>query len=141
MRKKKWIIIGAIFLILMGIIDLRIPGTYIVTFVVFIGIFGQFANPEVGFFDPQYITAHLCGGGLMLGAWFMATDYVTSPITPTGQIVYGVVLGILTGIFRCFGASPEGVSYAIIFSNLLVPLIERFTVPLAFGKVKEKGGN
>ena len=73
------IIIGAIFLILLGIIDLRIPGTYIVSFVIFIGIFGHFANPEIGFFDPQYITAHLCGGGLMLGAWFMATDYVTSP--------------------------------------------------------------
>ena len=55
--------------------------------------------------------------------------------------MYGVALGILTGIFRCFGASPEGVSYAIIFSNLLVPLIERYTIPLAFGKVKAKGGN
>ena len=84
------IIIGAIFLILMGVIDLRIPGTYIATFVVFIGIFGHFANPDVGFFDPQYITAHLCGGGLMLGAWFMATDYVTSPITKQGQIIFGI---------------------------------------------------
>ena len=88
------VVIGAIFLILMGIIDLRIPGTYIATFVVFIGIFGQFANPEVGFFDPQYITAHLCGGGLMLGAWFMATDYVTSPITKTRPLVYGMLLDI-----------------------------------------------
>ena len=123
------VIIGAIFLILMGIIDLRIPGTYIATFVVFIGIFGHFANPEVGFFDPQYITAHLCGGGLMLGAWFMATDYVTSPITKKGQIVYGMLLGILTGLFRLFGGSAEGVSYAIIISNLIVPLIERVTLP------------
>ena len=101
------IIIGAIFLILMGIIDLRIPGTYIVTFVIFIGIFGHFQNPDVGFFDPQYITAHLCGGGLMLGAWFMATDYVTCPITPKGQYVYGILLGILTGLFRLFGGSAE----------------------------------
>ncbi len=132
------IIIGAIFLILMGIIDLRIPGTYIVTFVVFIGIFGHFANPDVGFFDPQYITAHLCGGGLMLGAWFMATDYVTSPITKKGQIVYGMLLGILTGLFRLFGGSAEGVSYAIIISNLLVPLIERVTLPKPFGKGGEK---
>ena len=91
------IVIGAIFLILMGVIDLRIPGTYIVTFVIFVGIFGHIANPDVGFFDPQYITAHLCGGGLMLGAWFMATDYVTSPITPKGQFVYGIILGVLTG--------------------------------------------
>ena len=132
------VIIGAIFLILMGIIDLRIPGTYIATFVVFIGIFGHFANPEVGFFDPQYITAHLCGGGLMLGAWFMATDYVTSPITKKGQIVYGMLLGILTGLFRLFGGSAEGVSYAIIISNLLVPLIERVTLPKPFGKGGEK---
>ncbi|MEO2239300.1 RnfABCDGE type electron transport complex subunit D [Dorea sp. YH-dor226] len=132
------IIIGAIFLILLGIIDLRIPGTYIVSFVIFIGIFGHFANPEIGFFDPQYITAHLCGGGLMLGAWFMATDYVTSPITKKGQYVYGVLLGVLTGLFRLFGASAEGVSYAIIISNLLVPLIEKVTLPKPFGKGGEK---
>ncbi len=132
------IVVGAIFLILMGIIDLRIPGTYIATFVVFIGIFGHFANPDVGFFDPQYITAHLCGGGLMLGAWFMATDYVTSPITKKGQLVYGALLGILTGLFRLFGGSAEGVSYAIIISNLLVPLIERVTLPKPFGKGGEK---
>jgi len=132
------IIIGAIFLILLGIIDLRIPGTYIVSFVIFVGIFGHFANPNIGFFDPQYITAHLCGGGLMLGAWFMATDYVTSPITKRGQLVYGALLGILTGLFRLFGGSAEGVSYAIIISNLLVPLIERVTLPKPFGKGGEK---
>ena len=132
------IIIGASFLILMGVLDLRIPGTYIVTFIVFIGIFGHFANPDIGFFDPQYITAHLCGGGLMLGAWFMATDYVTSPITKKGQIVYGMLLGILTGLFRLFGGSAEGVSYAIIISNLVVPLIERVTLPKPFGKGGEK---
>lgn len=132
------IIIGAIFLILMGVIDLRIPATYIVTFVIFIGIFGPFTKAHVGFFDPQYITAHLCGGGLMLGAWFMATDYVTSPITKKGQYVYGALLGILTGLFRLFGGSAEGVSYAIIISNLLVPLIERVTLPKPFGKGGEK---
>ena len=132
------IIIGAIFLILMGIIDLRIPGTYIVTFAVFVGIFGQFTKSDVGLFDPQYITSHLCGGGLMLGAWFMATDYVTSPITKKGQYVYGALLGILTGLFRLFGGSAEGVSYAIIISNLLVPLIEKVTLPKPFGKGGEK---
>ncbi len=132
------IIIGAIFLILMGVIDLRIPGTYIVTFAIFVGIFGHVAHPEIGFFDPQYITAHLCGGGLMLGAWFMATDYVTSPITKKGQIVDGIVLGLLTGLFRIFGGSAEGVSYAIIISNLLVPLIEKVTLPKPFGKGGEK---
>ncbi|MGN0421552.1 MAG: RnfABCDGE type electron transport complex subunit D [Lachnospiraceae bacterium] len=132
------IIIGAIILILKGIIDLRIPGTYIVSFIIFIGIFGPFANPNVGFFDPQYITAHLCGGGLMLGAWFMATDYVTSPITKKGQYVYGILLGVLTGLFRLFGGSAEGVSYAIIISNLIVPLIEKVTLPKPFGKGGEK---
>lgn len=132
------IIVGAIFLILTGVIDLRIPGTYIVTFVIFVGIFGQFTDAQAGLFDPQYITAHLCGGGLMLGAWFMATDYVTSPITKKGQYVYGVLLGILTGLFRLFGGSAEGVSYAIIIGNLLVPLIERVTLPKPFGKGGEK---
>ena len=132
------IIIGAIFLILMGIIDLRIPGTYIVTFVIFVGIFGQFTAADVGFFDPNYITAHLCGGGLMLGAWFMATDYVTSPITKQGQVLFGILLGVLTGLFRLFGGSAEGVSYAIIISNILVPLIERVTLPKPFGKGGEK---
>ena len=77
-------------------------------------------------------------GGLMLGAWFMATDYVTSPITPKGQFVYGIILGVLTGLFRLFGGSAEGVSYAIIISNLLVPLIERVTLPKPFGKGGEK---
>ena len=132
------IIIGAVFLIMLGVIDLRIPGTYIVSFVIFVGIFGPFTKAHVGFFDPQYITAHLCGGGLMLGAWFMATDYVTSPITKKGQYVYGILLGVLTGLFRLFGGSAEGVSYAIIISNLLVPLIERVTLPKPFGKGGEK---
>ena len=126
------IMIGAIILLLTGVIDLRIPGTYIVTFVIFVTLFGGHG------FDPQYITAHLCGGGLMLGAWFMATDYVTSPITKKGQYVYGACLGILTGLFRLFGGSAEGVSYAIIISNLLVPLIEKVTLPKPFGKGGEK---
>ena len=73
----------------------------------------------------------------MLGAWFMATDYVTSPITKAGQIVYGIVLGVLTGIFRLFGANAEGVSFAIILSNCLVPMIEKITIPKSFGWVKE----
>ena len=74
----------------------------------------------------------------MLGAFFMATDYVTRPITKYGQIVFGIFLGILTGIFRIFGAGAEGVSYAIIIGNLLVPLIEKMTYPKAFGKGGER---
>ncbi len=126
------ILIGAVILLVKGIIDIRIPGTYIVTFVVFVAIFGGHG------LDMNYIAAHLCGGGLMLGAWFMATDCVTCPITKNGQILYGVCLGILTGLFRLFGGSAEGVSYAIIISNLLVPLIERVTLPKPFGKGGEK---
>ena len=125
------ILIGAIFLILMGVINLRIPASYIVTFAVFMLLFGGHG------FDGSYLTAQLCGGGLMLGAFFMATDYVTSPITPMGQIIFGICCGILTGLFRCFGATAEGVSFAIILSNILVPLIEKHTVPMAFGQVKE----
>ena len=125
------VLIGAIILILLGVIDLRIPASYIVTFVVFILLFSGHG------FDANYIVAQLCGGGLMLGAFFMATDYVTSPITPTGKIVFGICLGIFTGLFRIFGANAEGVSFAIILSNLLVPMIEKYTVPRAFGVVKE----
>lgn len=122
------IVIGACFLILLGVIDLRVPGTYIVTFIVFLCLFGGHG------FDPAFISAHLAGGGLMLGAFFMATDYVTRPVTKKGQYLYGMLLGILTGVFRLFGPSAEGVSYAIILGNLLVPLIEKITMPKPFGK-------
>ncbi len=125
------ILIGAIILIMLGVIDLRIPASYIITFAIFILLFGGHG------FDGNYLTAQLCGGGLMLGAFFMATDYVTSPITPMGKIVFGILLGILTGLFRVFGANAEGVSFAIILGNLLVPIIEKFTIPRAFGLKKE----
>lgn len=75
----------------------------------------------------------------MLGAIFMATDYVTSPITDKGKVIYGMILGILTGVFRLFGPMSEGVSYSIIIANILVPLIEKVTVPVPFGIIK-KGG-
>ena len=126
------ILAGACILILLGVIDLRIPGSYIVTFVLFAGIFGGHG------FNPSWISAQLSGGGLMLGAFFMATDYVTRPITVKGQYVFGIFLGLLTGIFRIFGPGAEGVSYAIILGNLLVPLIEKYTRPVAFGY--RKGG-
>jgi len=129
------ILIGAIFLILMGVIDLKIPGAYIVSFAIFMFLFGG------NHFDINYVVAQLCGGGLMFGAFFMATDYVTSPITPVGKIVFGICCGVLTGLFRCFGANAEGVSFAIILSNLLVPLIEKITVPRAFGIEKEAKKN
>ena len=126
------LILGACILLVFGVIDLKVPGTYLVTFVIFLGICGGHG------FNPAFISAHLAGGGLMLGAFFMATDYVTRPVTKRGQYVYGAILGVLTGIFRIFGPSAEGVSYAIILSNLLVPLIEKSTMPKAFGKGGER---
>lgn len=129
------ILIGATYLLYRKIISLRIPLAYIGTLAVFVLIFGGRG------FDLNYVAAQILGGGLLLGAFFMATDYVTSPITKSGQIVFGICLGILTGIFRLFGGSAEGVSYAIIFCNLLVPLIEKFTMPTAFGRGGKKHAN
>lgn len=129
------IVIGACILILAGIIDLKVPGSYLVSFVLFVALFASLSGRTV---TGPYLSAQLAGGGLMLGAFFMATDYVTRPITRKGQYVYGIVLGFLTAIFRIFGASAEGVSYAIILGNLLVPLIEKFTMPRAFGKGGER---
>ncbi len=122
------LLVGAAFLIITNIIDFRIPCAYLVSFVIFIGLFSGRG------WDPLYIAAQLCGGGLMLGAFFMATDYVTSPITKMGRVIFGICCGMLTGLFRVYSSSAEGVSYAIIISNLLVPLIERMTVPKCFGK-------
>ncbi|MDE6701262.1 MAG: RnfABCDGE type electron transport complex subunit D [Acetatifactor sp.] len=126
------IVAGACILLLLGSIDLRVPGSYLISFVIFVGLFGGRG------FEPAYLSAQLAGGGLMLGAFFMATDYVTRPITVKGQYVFGIFLGIMTGIFRIFGPGAEGVSYAIILGNLLVPLIEKVTRPRAFGC--RKGG-
>ena len=119
---------GAIFLIVMDIIDFRIPCAYLVSFVIFMGLFAGKG------WDITYLAAQLCGGGLMLGAFFMATDYVTSPITKKGRVLFGICCGLLTGVLRVFSSSDEGVSYAIIISNLLVPLIEKITIPKCFGK-------
>jgi RnfABCDGE-type electron transport complex D subunit len=122
-----WLLVGAVYLLVRGVISLRIPATYIITVVIMVVLFGGYG------IDFTYIAAHVFGGGLVLGAFFMATDYVSSPITVKGQYVYAVLLGILTGVFRLFGGTAEGVSYSIIIGNLLVPLIERVTMPTPFG--------
>ena len=129
------IMIGAAILLVFKVIDLKIPLTYIGSFAVFVILYMLGTGKG---FDVNYLFSHIFGGGLMLGAWFMATDYVTTPITPRGQYVYGVCLGVLTAVFRLFGGSAEGVSYAIIFCNLLVPMIERVTRHPAFGKGGKK---
>lgn len=125
------ILIGAAYLLLRKVIKITIPACYIVTFALFVLIFGGHG------FDLAYLASELCGGGIMLGAFFMATDYVTSPATDKGKVIFGILLGILTGLFRLFGNSAEGVSYAIIFCNLLVPIIEKYTYPTPFGCGKE----
>ena len=130
------LLLGLVYMLWKKIITWHIPVSIIVTVFVFAGIM-HMVDPE------KYVSPvlQLLSGGLMLGAVFMATDYVTSPITPMGQILFGICCGLLTGIFRCFGANAEGVSFAIILSNLLVPLIEKITVPNAFGVVKEAKKN
>ena len=122
------LLIGGIYLIAKKIIDWKIPVIYIATFTVFTLIY----SCATGAYVPVFM--EWCGGGLMLGAFFMATDYVTSPITSKGKVLYAILLGLLTGLFRFFGESAEGVSFAIIIGNLFVPLIERVTIPKAFGK-------
>lgn len=116
-------------------ITLHIPLSYIGSFSL-LTLAYTMANGQGA--DVSFLAAQLFGGGLMLGAWFMATDYVTAPISKKGQIIYGCAIGLFTWLFRFLGNSAEGVSYAIIFCNLLVPLIDRISRPTAFGKGGKK---
>ncbi len=127
---------GAVYLLIRRVISPRIPFIYIGTFAAL--IFFLAPGHQLDF---MYMLKEVCGGGLILGAFFMATDYVTSPSTPMGKVYFGLILGLLTFLFRMFGGSPEGVSYAIIFSNMLVPFLELATVPKPFGweKPEKKG--
>ena len=129
---KLCLLFGAAYLIIKKVISPKIPLIYIGTVAVFTLLFGGHG------FDLTYLCSEILGGGLIFGAFFMATDYVTSPITPKGQIIYGVILGIMTGLFRLFGGSAEGVSYAIILTNIIVPIINLKTIPVAFGREGEK---
>ena len=126
------LLVGGVYLLAKRVIGWKIPIIMLGTFSLFVILFGGRG------LDWTYLAAHLCGGGLMLGAWFMATDYVTSPITEKGKVIYAMLLGVLTGIFRLFGGAAEGVSYAILLGNLLVPLIEKITLPKAFGWEEEQ---
>lgn len=126
------ILIGACYLIVRKVIHVRIPLTYILTATVLLGIFG-----------PDGFVASLrnvLSGGLLLGAFFMATDYTTTPMTIKGQYVFAIGAGILTAIIRVWGGYPEGVSYSILLMNLVVPIIEAHTRPKTFGKVEAKKG-
>jgi len=125
------LIIGGLYLLFKRVITWRIPLSFIGTVLVLTVVFLA-KSP-----DLIYLTTyHLLAGGLMLGAFFMATDYSSSPVTPKGQIVMGIGCGLLTVLIRFFGGYPEGVSYAILLMNIASPLIERWTQPKVFGEVK-----
>ena len=131
------LLIGGIFLIIIKIVDWEIPVFYLGSFALLTWIFGGlgFGN---GFFSGD-VLFHLLTGGIMLGAFFMATDMVTSPVTRKGMIIFAVGCGFLTFLIRFYGSFPEGVSLAIILMNIFVPLINRATQPVKFGNPpKEK---
>jgi len=129
------LLIGGIYLIVKKIISWRIPVFYIGSFAVFAFIFGR-----LGFFTgAENILFEVLNGGLIMGAFFMATDYATSPITPNGKIVMGIGCGFLTVFIRFFGGYPEGVSYAIIIMNLFVPLIDKYVRPRVYGRSHLRG--
>ena len=129
------ILVGGIYLIIKKVISVRIPLTYILSTVAFVFLINLVAGNEI---TAEYIVGQVLSGGLLVGAFFMATDYATSPITAKGQIVYGVILGLMTALFRTLGSAAEGVSYAIIIGNLLVPIIEKITIPKPLGSEKLK---
>jgi len=127
------LLLGGLYLIWKKVITWHIPASYLATVVVFSGIFWLADSSKYP--DPVF---HLLTGGLMLGAFFMATDMVTTPVTNRGMLVYGVGCGLLTVLIRLFGGYPEGVSFAILLMNAATPLIDRYTQPKKFGFVPEK---
>ena len=125
------LLIGGIYLIARKVIDITTPLTILLTVFVFTGIF-YLVNPAQ-YIAPWY---HLVYGGLLLGALFMATDMVTTPMTTTGRIIFGVGVGLITVVIRLWGAYPEGVSFAILIMNAFTPLINKLCKPTVFGVVK-----
>lgn len=125
------LLVGALFLLVTKIISLHIPLSYIGTVGIITWVFGK-----DGFFRGDFVF-NILAGGIILGAFFMATDYVTSPLTKKGRIVFGIGCGILTAIIRLRGSYPEGVCYSILFMNAAVPIIDRFTKTKKYGLVKK----
>ena len=124
------LLVGGVYLIIRRVISPIIPAAYIGTVAVWMLLAGHG--------DLRFVAYELLGGGLLLGAFFMATDYATSPITAKGKWIFGIGCGIITSVIRLYGSLPEGVSFSIILMNILVPHIERLTLPRAFGAEKEK---
>ena len=132
------LLIGGIFLMLLGVIDWRIPVFYIGSF----GVLVMITAAARGYDAPlQYMLQELFAGGLMMGAFFMATDYVSSPYTKSGRILFALIIGVMTWLYRMFGMYKEGVSNAIILANCLTPLIDRLTRPVAFGIRKKEASS
>ena len=127
------LLLGGAYLVARKVISARIPVAYLATVAVITFVFHKTENALV------WMLYSLFSGGVMLGAIFMATDYVTSPVTKRGQIIYGIGCGVLTVLFRYYGLFPEGVTYAILLMNLCVWVIDRYTAPRIYGY--QKGGN
>ena len=121
---------GGLYLIFRRVISPAIPLSYIATVALFVMIAGRF--------NWTFVAYEIMGGGLILGAFFMATDYTTSPLTLKGKILFGIGCGLITSIIRIFGSMAEGVSFSILLMNILVPYIEKGTKPKPFGTLKEK---
>lgn len=121
------LLLGGLYLWFVGGITIHIPAAVLISFTLFVGFFGE------GGFEPSYLLAHLCSGGIVMGALFMATDPVTSPTNAFGHTIYGSIIGILSGIFRIYGSATDSVSYAIITANLLVPVIDEYGIPKPYG--------
>ncbi|MEO0116918.1 MAG: RnfABCDGE type electron transport complex subunit D [candidate division WOR-3 bacterium] len=122
------LLLGGVFLLINRVIDYRIPLSYLAT------VFFLSLLHKIFFQNAVSPLFHLLSGGLILGAFFMATDYVTIPITPKGRVIFGIGCGILTMLIRLFGGYPEGVCYSILFMNVLTPFIERYTKPRIYGR-------
>jgi electron transport complex protein RnfD len=131
------LLLGAVFLLFRGYITWHIPVTYIATVFVLTGIF--WIIDPITYASPLF---HVLAGGLILGAFFMATDMVTSPVYPKGMIIFGLGCGILTVVIRLFGGYPEGVAFSILLMNAATPIIDRYTAPRKFGYIRqsEAGG-
>ena len=120
------LLVGGLALWALDIIHGQICFSVLAGFTVFMGLFGGQG------FDPKFLLAHLCGGGVVMGAFFMATDYVTSPVSRLGQFTYGCLIGVLGGLFRLYGGTADSFSYSIIIANLFVPLIDTYVLPKPF---------
>ena len=129
------IIIGFIYLCVRGVIKPREPLSVILSTGVFVTLFSLIQGIPI---TLNYLAIQMLGGGMLLGAVFMASDYATTPVTPWGQVIFGCCVGFITALIRCVGGGVEGVSYAIIISNLLTPFIEKLTAPRPFGVRKER---